>query len=106
MSIKEENSEDKKEEKEKEGDYPPNPYIYNLQGSLSKFPLGPLPLKREKKTPTPDEIKESIDELEAISKRCVHTIGEGIDAYWMMSKDLENGSMYSTVELNTYQAYP
>jgi len=36
-----------------------------------------------------DEIKENINELEQVSKACVSTVGEGIDAYWMMSKDLE-----------------
>ena len=38
----------------------------------------------------PDEVKEKITELEEISKACVNTVGEGVDAYWMMSKDLEN----------------
>ena len=102
MSNNEENSEDKKEEKEKkEGGYPPNPYLYNLQGSLPKSPLRPLPLKCENKTPTPDKIKDKIDELEAISKAYVRTIGDGIDAYWMMTKDLEKRSMYSKVGVDT-----
>lgn len=94
MSIKEEGGEkeekEKKEEKEnKEESYPPNLYRYNLQGSFPKSPLGPSPLKREREVPNLEEIDEKISELEAISKACVNTIGEGIDAYWMMSKDFE-----------------
>jgi hypothetical protein len=33
----------------------------------------------------PDEIKEKISNLEQISKACVETIGEGFNAYCMMS---------------------
>ena len=35
-------------------------------------------------------IKEKIVEVEKVSKSCVNTIGEGIDAYWIMRKELEN----------------
>ena len=70
----------------KKEDYPKNPYRYNLKGSSLKPPMAPfLPKKVQ-----PDEIKEKITKLEEISKACVSTVGEGIDAYWMMSKDLEN----------------
>ena len=67
--------------------YPSNPYRYNLQISVPITSLGPSPLKPKKEVP--DEIKEKINELEQVSKACVSTVGEGIDAYWMMSKDLE-----------------
>jgi hypothetical protein len=70
----------------KKENYPPNPYRYNLQRSAPKPPLASSPLKPKK---VPDEIKEKINELEQTSKACVNTVGEGIDAYWMMSKDLE-----------------
>ena len=42
-----------------------------------------------KDEPRPEEIKEKIKDLEKVSKACVNTIGEGIDAYWLMSKYLE-----------------
>jgi hypothetical protein len=29
------------------------------------------------------------NQLEQVSKACVETVGEGVDAYWMMSIDLE-----------------
>ena len=82
----------------KKEDYPPNPYRYNLQKSAPKPPLGPSPLKPKR---IPDEIKEKIHELEQVSKECVSTVGKGIDAYWMMSKDLENkvDDVESRVEL-------
>ena len=59
--------------------HPPNPYKYNLKGSSPKPPLGPSPLKPKKGVP--DEIEEKITELEQVSKACVSTVGEGIDAY-------------------------
>jgi hypothetical protein len=37
-----------------------------------------------------DEVRENINELEEFSKASVDTVGEGFDAYYMMSKDLEN----------------
>jgi hypothetical protein len=69
-------------QKDKEKGYLPNPYRYNLRGSSLKPPLGLSPLK---KMGQPDEIKEKISNLEKISKACVETIGEGFNAYWMMS---------------------
>jgi hypothetical protein len=74
-------------EQKKKNDYPSNPYRYNLRGSSPKPPLGLSPLKPKKVQP--DEIEEKIIKLEQVSKACVETIGEGVDAYWMMSKDLE-----------------
>ena len=38
----------------------------------------------------PEEINKKIKDLEQVSKARVHTIGEGIDAYWLMSKDLDS----------------
>ena len=67
-------------------EYVPNPQRYNI-GSYYKPPLGPSPLKPKKVRQ--DEIHDKIYELEKASKACVETIGEGIDSYWMMSKDLE-----------------
>ena len=67
-------------------EYIPNPYRYNI-GSYYKPPLGPSPLKPKKVWK--DEIHDKICELEKDSKACVETFGEGIDSYWMMSKDLE-----------------
>ena len=46
----------------------------------------PSPLGNE----SSDEVKEKINELEKISKACVETMGEGVDAYWLMSKDLDH----------------
>jgi hypothetical protein len=63
-----------------------NPYRYNLQGSLPKTHLDAPPLKTKEHL---DEVEEKITKLEQISKACVDTIGEGVDAYWMMSKDLD-----------------
>src|SRR4051812_37799726 len=37
-----------------------------------------------------DEVKEKITKREKISKACVETVGEGVDAYWLMSKDLDH----------------
>jgi hypothetical protein len=34
-------------------------------------------------------MKENIRELEKVSKACVSVIGDGIDSYWLMIKDLE-----------------
>ena len=70
----------------KKENYPPYPYRYNIERPAPKPPLAPSPLKPKK---VPDEIKEKINELEQVSKEGVSTIGEGVDAYWMMSKDLE-----------------
>ena len=67
--------------------YPANPYMYNLRGSSLKSPLGLSPINPKKVQP--DEIGERIAKLEQVSKTCVETIGEGVDAYWMMGKDLE-----------------
>ena len=67
-------------------EYLPNPYRHNI-GSYYKPPLGPSPLKPKKVRQ--DEIHDKIYELEKASKACVETIGEGIDSYWMMRKDLE-----------------
>jgi septal ring factor EnvC (AmiA/AmiB activator) len=36
-----------------------------------------------------EEIEERITSLENVSKACVETMSEGIDSYWLMSKDLE-----------------
>jgi hypothetical protein len=50
--------------------------------------------------------------LEQVSKACVNTIGEGIDSYWLMSKNLEAkfdglfhkiGLMADTINQNTAQ---
>lgn len=75
---------------EKKDEYPMNPYRYNIQGSLPKSSLELAPCEREKEAPTLDEIKEKIAELEKVSKVCVSTTGQGINAYWMMNKELEN----------------
>lgn len=64
----------------------PNPYRYNISRSSPKPPLGPSPLRNG----STDEVKEKITELEKISKACVETVGEGVDAYWLMSKDLDH----------------
>ena len=64
----------------------PNPYRYNISGSSQKPPLGPSPLSNG----SSDEVKEKINELEKISKAYVETMGEGVDAYWLMSKDLDH----------------
>lgn len=42
-----------------------------------------------KEPPSLEEIKENIKELWKVSKTCANTIGEGIDSYRMVSKDLE-----------------
>jgi hypothetical protein len=34
-------------------------------------------------------IEEKITSLEKVSKACVETVSEGVDSYWLMSKDLE-----------------
>ena len=107
----------KEEEPEQEGDdestpdeYPPNPYQFNIRGSILLFPLGPPQKEWGKEPPTPEEIKEKIKNLEQVSKACVNTIGEGIDSYWLMSKDLEAqvdglfhkiGLMVDTINPNT-----
>jgi hypothetical protein len=52
-----------------------------------KSPLGLSPLNPKKVQH--DEIGERIGKLEQVSKTCVETIGEGVDAYRMMGKDLE-----------------
>ena len=75
------------EQRKNKDEYPPNPYRYNIRGSSLRPPLGPSPLKPKKVQP--NEIKEKINQLEKVSKACVETIGEGIDSYWMMNKDLE-----------------
>lgn len=75
------------EQRKNKDEYPPNPYRHNIR-SYQKPPLGPSPLKPRKVRP--DEIKDKINQLEKVSKACVDTIGEGIDSYWMMNKDLEN----------------
>ena len=75
------------DQRKNKDEYPPNPYKYNIRGSSLRPPLGPSPLKPKKVQP--DEIKEKINQLEKVSKACVETIGEGIDSYWMMNKDLE-----------------
>ena len=66
---------------------PQIPTGYNLHGSSLKSPLGPSPLNP--KRVQQDEIGERIAKLKQVSKTCVETIGEGVDAYWMMGKDLE-----------------
>jgi len=57
-------------------------------------------------------MKEKIRELEKVSKACVNVIGDGIDYYWLMSKDLEArvdglfhkiGLMIDTLNNNTAQ---
>ena len=48
--------------------------------------MGPSPLSNG----SADEVKEKIDELENISKACVETMGEGVEDYWLMSKDLDH----------------
>ena len=63
----------------------PNPYMYNMSRSSQKPPLGPSPLSNR----SSDEVKEKINELEKISKACVETM-EGVDADWLMSKDLDH----------------
>jgi hypothetical protein len=73
-------------EQRKKGACPCNPYMYNLRGSIPKTPIGAFPLKP---MVHPNEIGEKITKLEQVSKACVETVGEGVDAYWMMSKDLE-----------------
>jgi hypothetical protein len=73
-------------EQRKKGTCMSNPYRYNLRGSLPKTPLDASPLKPKVH---PDEIEEKITKLEQVSKACVDIVGEGVDAYWMMSKDLE-----------------
>ena len=70
-------------------EYPPNPYQFNIHGSIPLFPLRPPQNEWGKEPPSPEEIKEKIKDLEQVSKACVNTIGEGIDAYWMISKDQE-----------------
>ena len=63
-----------------------NPYRYNLRNMSPRPPLGPSPLKPKEERP--DGIQEKIIDLEKVSQACVSTIGEGVDVYWMMSKDL------------------
>ena len=63
-----------------------NPYRYNLKDMSPRPPLSPSPLKP--KGECSDGIKEKISELEKVSQACASTVGEGVDAYWMMSKDL------------------
>ena len=48
--------------------------------------MGPSPLKPKEERP--NGIQEKIVELEKVSQACVSTVGDGVDAYWMMSKDL------------------
>ena len=86
----------KEEEQAKEGDddttpdeYPPNPYQFNIHGSIPLFPLGPPQAEWVKEPLTPEEMKEKIRELEKVSKACVIVIGDGIDSYCLTSKDLE-----------------
>lgn len=97
-AIKEEVQEEVKpkeeeDESKKKDDFPPNPYRYAIQESLPislpRFPLGMALRELKREVPTPDEIKENINELKKVSKACVDTIGQGVDAYWMMSNDLE-----------------
>lgn len=58
------------------------------------------PRDPDMEVPTPDEIKEKINELEKVSKPCANTIGQRIDSYWMMNKDLESkvNSLYSKMD--------
>jgi hypothetical protein len=49
----------------------------------------------------PDEINEKISNLEQNSRAFVETIGEGVYAYWMMSKDLNKKSMTTMIDLTT-----
>jgi hypothetical protein len=66
------------EQKKKKGAALSNPYKYNLRGSLPKTPLDASPLKPKVHL---DEIEEKISQLEKVSKACVDTVGEGVDAY-------------------------
>ena len=84
------------EEQAKEGDddttpneYPPNPYEFNIHGYIPLFPLGPPQAEWGIQAPTPQEMNEKIRELEKVSKAFINMIGDGIDSYWLMSKDLE-----------------
>ena len=66
--------------------FPSNPYRYNLRGSSLQFPLS-LPSIDERVHH--EEIEERIASLEKVSTACVETVSEGVDSYWLMSKDLE-----------------
>jgi hypothetical protein len=76
--------------------------MYNLRGSIPKNHLGAFPLKPKVHR---NEIEEKVTKHEQVSKACVETFGEGVDAYWMMSKDLKknvddiNGSVELLVNL-------
>jgi hypothetical protein len=66
--------------------FPPNPYRYNLCGSSLQFPYSLPPIDERVQH---EEIEERIASLEKVSKACVETMSEGVDSYWLMSKDLE-----------------
>lgn len=66
--------------------FPSNPYKYNLHGSSLQFPSS-LPSLNKKVQH--EENEEKIASLEKVSKACVETMNEGVDSYWLMSKDLE-----------------
>ena len=77
-----------KEELANEGDddttpdeYPPNPYQFNICGSIPLFSLGAPQAEWGKEPPTQEEMKEKIRELEKGSKACVMVIEDGIDSY-------------------------
>jgi hypothetical protein len=67
--------------------YSRNKYRYNLKGSSPK-PL-PAPSPPEHKKVQPNEIKRSPNSRIFLMLLLI-LFGEGLDAYWMMSKDLEN----------------
>jgi predicted transcriptional regulator len=63
-----------------------NPYRYNLHRSSLQFSSKQTPIKEREQH---EEIEERIISLEKVSKVCVETMSEGVDSYWLMSKDLE-----------------
>lgn len=74
-----------KQPKKKES-FPSNPYRYNLHGSSLQIPSS-LPSLNKKVQH--EGIEEKIASLEKVSKACVETMNEGVDSYWLMSKDLD-----------------
>jgi hypothetical protein len=66
--------------------FPPNPYRYNLRGSSLQFPSSLSPIDESVQH---EEIEKRVASLEKVSTACVETVSEGVNSYWLMSKDLE-----------------
>jgi uncharacterized Ntn-hydrolase superfamily protein len=78
--------------------FPLNPYRYNPRGSSLQFPSRLPPIDERVQH---EEIEESIASLEKVYKVCVETMSEGVDSYWLMSKDLEKRVKYINQRVET-----